>query len=93
MSTSFFYRKFSCYVLHGREIGGRGGAGKVFYRETESNHPPPVEIDCRQFLCNNPHPPNPTLGSFCVSQTFHKQRNPTRSNPSQKLTEIVCCQK
>lgn len=52
MSTSFFYRKFSCYVLHGRDIGVGGGAGKVFYRRTASNHPPPAEIDCRQFLSN-----------------------------------------
>ena len=82
MSASFFYRKFSCYVLHGRDIGVGGGAGKVFYGGTASNHPPPVEIDCRQFL-----------RSFFLSQTFHKHSNPTLSNPSQKLTEIVCCQK
>lgn len=50
MSTSFLYRKFSCYVLHGRDIGGRGGAGKVFYRGTESNHPPPAKSHFRQFL-------------------------------------------
>ena len=83
MSTSFFYRKFSCYVLHGRDIGVWGGAGKVFYMRTESNHPPPVEIDCRQFLRNNPNPPKSTVGSFYAVFKQHKLFTNREAKPCQ----------
>ena len=85
MSASFFYGKFLCYVLHGRDIA----VGVVPERSF---------IGARQAII--PHPPKATVGSFYAiihpnfssfysTQTFHKQKRPTRSKPSQKLTERI----